>query len=496
LFELRDSSVTPRRFGPAATRLLAVSSTGELAVLTDVHPSPGVWVTPGTLARMTIDAAPRPILSGVSAADWSPDGRELALVRRVDGRAQLEYPIGRVLYKTSGYISDIRIAPDGQRVLFMDHQVETDNRGWVKFVDGAGTVTTLAGEFQAEDGVAWNLDGSGVFYSVVDDVEPVFEIRRLDTFGRSEPPSRRPAVPSSASMRILDVSHDGSLLTVSDRSRSEVGAKLKNDSRLRDLSWLDRSWSPSLSSDGSILLFSHGHGTPNYSTALRRTDGSPIIHLGEGQTMGISPDGSWALAVLMQSTPAQLVAYPTGTGAHVTLARGSIETYEPEQALWLPDRRSFLFRASERGRPTRTYLQRIDGGDPRPVLSETARAVLLSRDGLAAVAIESGQTWRLYPLDGRSPGPPLPGLTASDRPSAWTEDGQALIVASGSLPVRLERVNTRTGARSLLREIAAPSHSGRTMSVFSIAAGGDQFAYATTLASTTLHVVTGVRGAK
>jgi serine/threonine protein kinase len=190
LYELRDSSVTPRPFGPPATVLLAVSKTGELAVLTEAEPSPNVWVTPGTLARMTMDRAPRALASGVSDADWSPDGNELALVRRVDGLAQLEYPMGKVLYKTAGYISDIRVAPDGQHVLFMDHQIETDNRGWVRMVDTTGTVTTLAGEFPAEQGVTWSADGRGAFFSLIDGEEPIFRIGRLE-IARPLPPASR-----------------------------------------------------------------------------------------------------------------------------------------------------------------------------------------------------------------------------------------------------------------------------------------------------------------
>jgi serine/threonine protein kinase len=495
LYELRDSSVTPRAFGPPGTILMAVSNTGVLAVLTGTRSRVDTWVTPGTLATMTMDAAPRPIASGVSSADWSPDGKELALVRRVDGLAQLEYPIGQVRYKTAGYISDIRVAPDGRRVLFMDHQVETDNRGWVRVVDTTGAVTTLAGEFPAESGVAWSRDGRGVFFSVIDGTEPIFDIRRLQ-ISTSESPVRS-AVPSSASMRILDASPNGSLLTVSERVRSDVGVKLGRESRLRELSWLDRSWGPWLSADGSMLLFTHGHSGPNYATALRRTDGSPVVHLGEGSAMGLSPDGRWALAVLMSRTPAQLIAYPTGAGAHVALPAGAIEAYDSGPgAIWLPDSRRFLFRGSEHARPTRTYIQRVDGGDPWPVLPENARAILLSADGRSVVASEPGQPWRLYPLAGGASPSPLPGLTVSDRPSGWTEDGRGLIVATGSMPVRLDRVDIRTGARSLLREVSLPSRVARSMSLRSVTADGDQFAYAAGLAASTLHVVTGVRGVK
>jgi eukaryotic-like serine/threonine-protein kinase len=497
LYELRDSSTTPRPFGPAATQLLAISKTGELAVLTDARPSTEVWVTTGTLARMTVDTAPRSVLSGVSGADWSPDGQQLAIVRRVDGLAQLEYPMGKVLYKTSGYVSDIRVAPDGRNVLFMDHQTPNDNRGWVKTVDPTGRVTTLAGEFPAEAGLAWSVDGRGVFYSLIDGQEPVFSIRRLDIARPASAP-RRSIVPSSASMTILDVSPNGSLLTKSDRSRGEVGVKLRGEATLRDLSWLDRSWSPSLSSDGTLLLFTHGHTGPNYGAALRRTDGSPVIHLGPGATMGISPDGRWAVAALLAATPPQLMAYPTGPGAQIALPRGPVEVYDPDigGGLWLPDSSAFLFQGSERGRPTRSYIQRVHGGDPRAVLPEGVRPALVSRDGRSVVAREAGGPWRLYPLDGELPALPLPGLTQSDRPAGWTEDDQAVVVATGSRPVRLDRVNIRTGARSLLREIASPSRAALNMNVRSVTADGDQFAYTTGLLSTTLHVVTGVRGVK
>ena len=71
-----------------------------------------------------------------------------------------------------------------------------------------------------------------------------------------------------------------------------------------------------------------------------------------------------------------------------------------------------------------------------------------------------------------------------------------MIVATDSLPVRLERVDIRTGARSLLREIATPSRGARAMSLRSVTADGNQFAYLAGLFSTTLHVVTGVRGVK
>ena len=93
--------------------LLAVSSRGELAVLTKARYL-GHSLFDGTLARMPLEGgAPREVLEGVREADWSPDGNELAIIRDVGGRDRLEYPIGKVLCEAGGYLSDLRVSPKG-----------------------------------------------------------------------------------------------------------------------------------------------------------------------------------------------------------------------------------------------------------------------------------------------------------------------------------------------------------------------------------------------
>ena len=48
----------------------------------------------------------------------------LAVVRDVQLRSQLEYPLGRVLYQTAGWISHARVSPDGAIVVVTNR---TDN---------------------------------------------------------------------------------------------------------------------------------------------------------------------------------------------------------------------------------------------------------------------------------------------------------------------------------------------------------------------------------
>ncbi|MSO61500.1 MAG: serine/threonine protein kinase [Acidobacteria bacterium] len=115
---IRPGGVFSQPIGDPATHLLAVSSTGELAVLTGarfMHHR----LFAGTLSRMAIDGAPRPLMTDVSEADWSPDGSKLAVIRAAAGSVRLEYPPGQVRYeKSPGYLSDLRVSPDDTRIAF------------------------------------------------------------------------------------------------------------------------------------------------------------------------------------------------------------------------------------------------------------------------------------------------------------------------------------------------------------------------------------------
>ena len=75
-------------------------------------------------------------------ADWNGQD-ELAVVHHVEGHCQLEFPVGSALYKTGGWISNIRFSPDGHRIAFMDHPALWDSRGVVSVVDLSGHVKTL-----------------------------------------------------------------------------------------------------------------------------------------------------------------------------------------------------------------------------------------------------------------------------------------------------------------------------------------------------------------
>ena len=88
--------------------------------------------------------APREILRRTcNGPTGAPDGKRCRRRPRRQLRSQLEYPIGKVLYQTAGWISHPRISPRGDLVAFMEHPQRRDDGGTVAVVDRAGKKRTL-----------------------------------------------------------------------------------------------------------------------------------------------------------------------------------------------------------------------------------------------------------------------------------------------------------------------------------------------------------------
>jgi serine/threonine protein kinase len=165
LFIHRPDYPAPQPMDLHDVRLLSVSAKGEAAVLTDA-----VYLAQrqfrGTLSAVALGGgAPRQILQEVREADWSPDGTKLAVIREMDGKDRLEFPIGKVLYAASGYLSDLRFSPRGDRIAFFDHPTKYDDRGSIDVVDLEGHVRVLSDGYQGEEGLAWSPAGETIFFS-------------------------------------------------------------------------------------------------------------------------------------------------------------------------------------------------------------------------------------------------------------------------------------------------------------------------------------------
>jgi hypothetical protein len=192
VFSMRADGVEARPLGlPEGASLLSVSPTGELAILVR-RQYLGQFTSKGTLARVPLDGGtPREISEDVQEADWSPDGTKLAAVRWTGGGSRVEYPIGKTLYETRGYVSDLRVSPGGT------HFVATDAAGARSLypVDG-GEPRPVPG-LSAEDVLArWSADGRSL-YVHARGVWPI-KTSRLDLATGARTPFREiaPADPS------------------------------------------------------------------------------------------------------------------------------------------------------------------------------------------------------------------------------------------------------------------------------------------------------------
>jgi Tol biopolymer transport system component len=454
LFMARPEGTESRSLELPPGDVLAISNDGEMALSLDRHYLRG-FVYSGTLARAPLaGGVPRPVLDGVQAADWSADGKSLAIVRDVKGKSRIELPVDTVLYASGGYVSHPRISPDGRHVAFIEHPIHSDDGGSVAVVDRSGTKKTLSGGWLTAAGLAWSRDGREVWFTGA----KVGGARAL--YAASLSGAERVVDRIAGTLTLHDIAPDGRVLLARDDLRREILGVPPGETRERSLSWLDWSRATDLSADGRLLLFSEqGEGGGMVPAVyLRRTDGSPAVRLGEGISTELSPDGKWALA-LETASPTQITLLPTGTGAPRPLTHDAINHH---WATWHPDGARIVFSGNEPGRGTRLYVQNLEGGAPRAFTPEGVRSVWhpIAPDGQAAAAVLAEGSASLYPIDGGEPQPIL-GFLPGERPVRWSGDGRWLYVfRQGEVPARVNRIELATGRRDVWKELMPPDPAG------------------------------------
>jgi dipeptidyl aminopeptidase/acylaminoacyl peptidase len=452
---IRPDSPESRPLGIASADVLSVSRDGQMAISLDRRYVGGFTFT-GTLARASLGGgAPRPILEDIEEADWAPDGKAMAVVDASGGRERLQFPIGRSIYETAGYISDIRISPDGDRVAFVDHPVNLDNAGSIAVVDRRGTRRTLSGGWSSAEGLAWRPDGREIWFTATR-TGAARSLYGVTLGGRDRLIWRVPG-----RLTLQDISGGGRVLLTHDTRGKGVVGLPTGEAKGRDLSWLDWSRAMDLSPDGSTILFDETGegGGPNYSVYIRKVDDSPAVRLGEGIAQALSPDGKWAMCIVTHSSPQQLVLLPTGAGQPRPLTHDSVNHVA---AGWMPDGAGIFFAGNEPGHGSRLWVQDLRNGPARAISEEGVGATwnAISPDGRWIAATGPDRRISLYPVaEGRRK--PLAGVASGDVPIRFSEDGSALYVRrSGELPVRIFRVGLARGDRSIWREVDLSDPAG------------------------------------
>jgi eukaryotic-like serine/threonine-protein kinase len=487
LFSTRLESPGSLSLDLPSGRIEAVSRAGEMLILSDALFSTG-YAHRGVLRSAPLSGgAARDLFEDVVSADWSPDGRSLALVRAPDWRHRLEFPAGKVLYEAPGWISLARVSPQGDAVAILDHPQFGDDAGAVALVDRNGKRTTLSDGWVSIQGMAWSPSGREVWFTAVE-AGGGRALHAVSRTGRHRLVARSPG-----GQTLEDISADGRLLlTYSNERIGLVG--LGPDSKARSLSWLDWSVNPILSDDGGTVVFTEEKEGKGRTVYLRGTDGSPAVRLGEGEDVALSPDGKWVLAALGRFSPAPLILLPTGAGEPRSLPKDSIN-HEPELGAFLSDGRRIVFIGSEPGRNRRTWVQDLDGGRARPITPEGVAGTVLSPDGRFIAARGPDQRPALYPVEG-GPARTFEGLEPNDEILRWSADQRFLYVGAnpGRKPTaRIDRLEISTGRREPWKEYILPDPAGiDDFRAGAITPDGKAFAFTYVQELSDLYVVDGL----
>ncbi len=492
IFIARLDSPESRPLGISPAGILAVSSAGEMAL------SLGCEITwdPcfGTLATAPLaGGTPREVLENVGSADWSPDGKELAVIHVVDdGKYQLEYPVGNVIYKTSGFLASVRVSPDGSMLAFVEHPSRDSLRGILSVVDRKGRRRTLGREWNSLGLIAFAPRSGGIaFVANPDRRHGWLHLARLS--GEIRELARWPG-----GTALWDIARDGRVLVRDGEFRSEILAS-QEALPVRRASWFDWSALADLSADGRALLFhERGEGVGGqYTSFLRRLDGSDPKRLGEGKALSLSPDQKWSLVSRSEPAP-HLTILPTGVGQSRDLPGGNISLYH--WASIFPDGRRIVLAGEEKDRPPRTYIQDVDGGPPRPFGEEGLRISVVSPDGKRLAGTKRDGRALLFSADGGGKdAAPIPGVEPGEFIVQWGADNNSLYVrGTEENPLTLYRLDLRTGKRSLWKQLRPAEETG-FMEFESgprgvrIASDGRSLAYSYWTFQSNLHVVDGLQ---
>jgi Tol biopolymer transport system component len=480
LYSTRLGSPESRAYDFPDADILSISSSGEMAILQ------GRPV--GLLASVSMTGeVPRPVLEGArySGADWAPDGKDLVVVRNVNGRYQLEYPIGKALYTTASVLDSPRFSPRGDRIVFLEGD-------FVSIIDRSGNhKRALFSNWVGVNGVpSWTPDGKEVW--LTPGVEGASSaIYALDLAGNSRLVARAPG-----SLELDDISRERRVLVAHHTSVGFMFGSGAGDTRERDLSWLDDSVPADLSSDGKTLLFTEGgeatRGVP--AVYLRKTDGSPAVRLGEGTALAMSPDGQWVLASV---TPAgggapHLDLLPTGPGQARTAVGDGFTSFGP--AAWFPDGSRFVFSGTEPAHGSRIYVQDLTRDKPRPLTPEGVGIPwnAMSPEGKSLLC-RKGEEIFICPLDGGEPRL-VPGLPRPSQPIRWSADGHSIYFFRPRQPsLEIWLLDVQSGQHRLWKEIKPPEPDIPRIERLVMTADGRSYAYLVHRNFSELYVVDGLR---
>ena len=475
-----------RSLGLPPANILGIGANGQMAVSLGMHHTLN-WMTTGTLAEVSLTGgAPRPLLENVCDGDMSPDGKRAVIVRCSGAGQTLEFPSGTVLFRTSGYISSVRISREGDAIAFADHPVVGDDRGYVTLVDLQGKSRRLTPEWSSVRGLAWAPSHKEIWFTASEGAEPQ-KLMAVDRQGAVRSIMQSPGylwlqdINVSGKVLLADSQEGGGISFHSAAGTVDQAVDVASESNEVD----------GISSDGTQLsvTYSGANSGVDYTVYFVKNDGSPPVRIGDGSGIGISPDGKHILAGMASAT-SHLRLYPTGTGEARDIDISPVHVLD-FRARWTSDGSAVAFTGSENGKPPRIYVLDLAAGKVRPVTGEDVTNPFFSPDGRSLIARNAQREFVLYPLDGGAPRP-VKGLEAGETPVQFGTGGK-LYTWNGAFPARILAVDLESGQRQLATVLAPADPAGVLYGEVVATPDGKTFAYRYRRAVTNLFLAEGIR---
>jgi serine/threonine protein kinase len=487
VFQARRESTDSRSLGLPGAHLWSVSSGAEIAFglgwRVEISPNLGS----GTLARVSLGGGePRQMLERVSGADWSPDGKNLAVVRRgTGGKPALEFPIGRALYESDDGFRGVRVSPKGDLIAFIKN---TEDKGMVvAVIDLAGRKRILSSGWYRAQGMAWSPKGDEVWFTAAKE-GLVQALWAVSLSGRERLVTRVPG-----RLTLQDISRDGKVLLTHEVVRREVVGLAPGESQERDLTWKGYSVPLGLSRDGRTLLFFENNESGKPSTLyVRGTDGSPPIGFGEGEEgSSLSSDGRWVLAQRSASGASHFELLPTGAGESRPFR---VDGLAIEGADWFPDGSHLLVAGHVPGHEFRDYVVDLTGKNARPLTPEGVAGSRISPDGKWLIngkgSPDGPRTRWIYPVAGGEPRR-VPGETPG-YPLQWDADGRSVYLGRRD---GLDKLDLATGRSEPWREFRPADPTGVIgVLPWLVTPDGKSYVYSYNRVLSDLYLVDGLTG--
>ncbi|MDZ4800369.1 MAG: hypothetical protein SGI92_19605 [Bryobacteraceae bacterium] len=382
-----SNGVSPesRALGLEGYTLFGVSRRGELALNRFGGTMP---IAGGSLERVPMNGGtPRLAERDVMSADWSPGGESLALVRARDGANLLEYPAGKELYRCAGWLSSVRISPDGLRVAVVEHPVRHDDAGSLRIISREGQTVGQTAAWAVIDGLAWKSNEE--IWLTAGNGSPK-SLWRCDLQGRVVSLEQAPGA-----LTLADVTGNRALVIRTAKRLEMVGSS--RGAAARELSLHDWSRVADVSADGRYVLFDEsgeavGGRLVSY---LLDNDGGGAVRLADGAAYCLSPDGRHALLAGAAGRTGLRLA-PLGGGPMEDLPERG---FQYQWAAFYPDGEQVLALGTPNAGGLGIYRHSLRGAGAPVALTPPGmvRHAAVSGDGSRIAVLASNGKFRIYP---------------------------------------------------------------------------------------------------